>query len=120
MSYVVEAALLSVEVAVAATVLAFLAVAGGLGGLFVARRTWSHALGLVTMATLFCGGIALGYAIHYSYKVDPGVNGRYGLALAPMLVVALVASARGDWVRRGLWAVGLLTLVVDCYAMVAT
>ncbi len=74
----------------------------------------------MAMSALFLGGVVLGYAVHYSYKVDPGVSGRYGLALAPMLVVALVASAKGAWVRNGLWAFGVVALAVDLFATFST
>jgi hypothetical protein len=37
-----------------------------------------------------------------------------------MLVLALVASVRGVWVVRCLWALGLVTLVLSfCYMLVA-
>ena len=105
---------------VLATVLAYVALAGALSGLFVAPRRWFHWVGLVSVPALFVGGVAMGYAMHYSYKIDPQVGSRYGVALAPFLVVALVGAVRGRWVVRGLWALGAVTLVMSCYFMLST
>ena len=105
---------------VLATVLVYVTLAGGLSGLFVAPRRWFHWVGLVTVPALFVGGVAMGYVMHYSYKIDPSVGSRYGLALAPFLVLALVGAVRGRWTVWGLWALGFLTLIMNCYFMLGT
>ena len=94
---------------VMATVLAYVVVAGGLAGLFVRRREWNHWLGLTALPALYLGGIVLGVSLYLTYDIDPGLSGRYGMALAPMLLVALVASVRGAWTVWGLWALGVVT-----------
>ena len=103
--------------AVLEKLLEYLLIAGGLAGVFVTPRRWFHWLGLVTLPTLYLGGFVLGVSVYVTYNADPSLSGRYGLALAPMLVVALVASIRGVWIVRGLWAFGLLTLVSSLYFM---
>jgi hypothetical protein len=114
-----SAAWLSIQ-SLMSTLLRYLVLAGGLAGLFVRRRTWSHWLGLVTVPVLYIGGVALGFSIVWAYDSNPGLNGRYGLPLVPMLVLALVASVRGVWVVRCLWALGLVTLLLSfCYMLVA-
>ncbi|HXW33851.1 MAG TPA: hypothetical protein VEJ87_04675, partial [Acidimicrobiales bacterium] len=109
-SHVISAPMSAVSVdlqTIVATTLQYLLIAGGLAGLFVARRQWSHWLGLVTLPTLYVGGVLVGIAIFATYNADPSVSGRYGLSLAPFLVLALVASVRGRWVLRFLWAFAL-------------
>ena len=96
--------------AITATLLDYLLIAGGLAGLFVRRRSWEHWLGLLTMPALYLGGLVLGISLWITYNATPGLSGRYGLALAPFLVLALVAAVRGAWVLRGLWVFALATL----------
>jgi len=95
--------------AVMATLLSYVLVAGGLAALFVRRREWFHWMGLLCLPVLFVGGIVLGESLHLIYDIDPSVSGRYGLAVVPLLVVALVASVRGAWAVRSLWVLGLAT-----------
>jgi len=92
---------------IVATALQYLLLAGGLAGLFVIRRQWSHWVGLVTLPALYFGGVAVGIAIFITYDADPSISGRYALSLAPFLVLALIASIRGRWVERGLWIFAL-------------
>jgi hypothetical protein len=100
----------------AATVIEYLLrmllLAGGLAGLFVRRRDWYHVLGLLTIPMLYIGGVALGVAVWYAYNADPGLAGRYAMALAPLLIVTLVAAARGKWAFRGLWTFAVLTFTL--------
>jgi len=91
--------------------------AGAAGGFFVSTRRWYHWMGLVSIPVLYLGGVALGYAIHWSYNVDPSVSGRYGLAMAPLLIVALVASVRGRWVVGLLWCLGVAAFAFSLAAM---
>jgi hypothetical protein len=107
---------LSVQLqSVMATVLEYVVVAGGLAGLFVRRREWFHWLGLTTLSVLYLGGILLGLSLYLTYDINPSLSGRYGMALAPMLLVALVASVRGAWALWGLWILGLVTFCLSFY-----
>ncbi|HXW35411.1 MAG TPA: hypothetical protein VEJ87_12605, partial [Acidimicrobiales bacterium] len=63
--------------------------------------------------------VLLGVAIYFEYGVDPGISGRYGLALAPFLVLALVASIRGRWIARGLWLFAVASFGLDVFFMLA-
>jgi hypothetical protein len=83
----------------------------------VSRRRWSHWVGLVTVAMLYVGGIVLGASVYLTYRTDPQIQGRYGLALVPLLIMALVASARGRWIVWGLWALGVVTFGMSLYFM---
>jgi hypothetical protein len=100
-----------------ASALMYLLVAAGLSGIFVTPRKWPHWLGLFTVAGLFFGGIALGISIWLSYNVDPGLSGKYGLALAPFLVLTLIALIRGRWALFATWFVGLSGLALDLWIM---
>jgi hypothetical protein len=101
--------------AVMATVLSYVLVAGGLAALFVRRREWFHWMGLLCLPALFLGGVALGESLHLTYDIDPSVSGRYGMAVVPLLVVALVASVRGAWALRCVWVLGLATYALSFY-----
>jgi hypothetical protein len=105
--------------AITAQILQYLLLAGGVSGLFVLRRQWHHWLGLVCLPLLYIGGIALGISIWFVYHADPGVTGRYGLALAPFLAIALTAAARGKGVLVGIWLFALLNFGLDFYFMLA-
>ena len=105
--------------AIMAKLLEYLLLAGGLAGLFVRRRAWYHWLGLVSVPLLYVGGVALGVSIWRSYAMDPGLSGRYGIAVAPFLAVALVAALRGIWLERGVWAFAILTFALSIYFMLA-
>lgn len=100
-----------------ATAITYLVVAGSAAALFVRRRQWSHWLGLVSMPVLFLGGIVLGVGIWRTYAANPGLDGRYGLSVAPLLILALVGSVRSLWPRIGLWAFGLITFSLSFYFM---
>jgi Dolichyl-phosphate-mannose-protein mannosyltransferase len=100
---------------IAATLLAYLLVAGGLSGLFVSPRQWYHWLGLVSVPLLYVGGVILGISIWRTYNSDPGLSGRYGLSLAPFLALALCAAGRGAWLLRAIWLFGLLIFGLTIY-----
>jgi hypothetical protein len=87
---------------ITATIAEYLLLAAGLAGLFIKPRKWAHWLGLFSMASLYVGGILLGIGVWRTYNVDPSLSGRYGLAVAPLLALALVATLRGKWVTRAL------------------
>lgn len=104
---------------VLAYLLTALVLAGGLSGLFASPRRWFHWTGLVAVAGLFVGGVALGYSIHYAYKVDSGLSGRYGLGLVPLLVLTLLAASRGKWVLGGIWAFGTFSFVTTAFVILS-
>jgi hypothetical protein len=97
--------------------LKFLLLAAALSALFVTPRRWAHALGLISFGTLLAGGVAFGEGLHVTYNIDPGLSGRYGLAMVPLLVLVLVASVRGHWAERGTWALGALMLLANLVAL---
>jgi len=99
--------------------LGYLFIAGGAAGLFVRPRRWHHWLGLLTLAALFVGGIVLGVGIWLTYDADPGLSGRYGLALLPFLAIALVTAVRGRWVLGGLWASAIALCGLDFFYMLS-
>jgi hypothetical protein len=105
--------------AIMAQILQYLLLAGGVSGLFVLRRHWYHWLGLACLPLLYIGGVALGISIWFVYHADPGVTGRYGLALAPFLAIALVAAVRGTFILVGIWLFALLTFGLSFYFMLA-
>ena len=88
-------------------VLRTLLLAGGLAGLFVSRRRWHHWTGLLSVGVLYVGGIVLGIGLWVTYDIDPALSGRYGMSLAPLLALGLVAAMRGRVARGLLWVVGV-------------
>jgi len=88
-------------------VLRTLLLAGGLAALFVRRRLWYHWMGLTSVVALYCGGLVLGVGLLFSYDIDPSLTGRYGMSLAPLLALGLVAAIRGMAVLKALWLVAL-------------
>jgi hypothetical protein len=74
-------------------------------------------LGLISLGTLLAGGFAFGIGLRQTYSIDPGLSGRYGLAMVPLLVLVLVASVRGRWAERGVWTLGGLMLVANLVAL---
>jgi len=101
--------------AIAGTLLMYLLVAGGLAGLFVRRRQWFHWMGLFTVPLLYAGGVALGISIWRTYNTDPGLSGRYGMSMAPLLALSLCAACRGKWALRVIWLFGLLSFGLSFY-----
>jgi hypothetical protein len=83
---------------ITATFLQYALLAGGAAALFVRRRIWAHWVGLTSIIALYVGGIVLGIGLLRTYSSDPSLSGRYGLAVAPFLALALVATVRGRWV----------------------
>jgi hypothetical protein len=100
-------------------VLRTLLLAGALSALFVRRRLWYHWMGLSSVAVLYFGGVVLGVGLWLSYDIDPSVTGRYGMSLAPMLALGLVAGIRGRTVLRALWVVALAVFATTlCFTLV--
>jgi hypothetical protein len=95
--------------------LTLLLVGGALAGLFVSPRRWPHALGLIAVPMLYFGGVAFGLALMKTYDADPGLSGRYGLAMGPVLMLALVGSLEGRWAQR---AVALFAAAFYCTTFV--
>ncbi len=98
--------------------LPLLVVGGSLTGLFVSPRRWWHALGLIAVPVLYLGGLALGLALVISYDIDPGLSGRYGLSVAPLMVLALAASLTGAWPKRAVGAFAVTLLIATLAVMV--
>jgi hypothetical protein len=101
------------------TVLGLLFVGVGLAGLFVLRRGWPHVLGLLSLAALYVGGVAFGLGLLITYGGSPGLSGRYGLSVAPLLALALAGALAGDWAVRAVGALALL-LVGSTVAVMLT
>jgi hypothetical protein len=78
----------------------FLLIAAGMAGLFVSPRRWPHVLGLIAVPLLYVGGVVFGVGLMITYDIDPALSGRYGLAMAPLLVLVLAASLIGRWAQR--------------------
>lgn len=98
-------------------VLSYLLIGAGVAGLFVPRRRWPHVVGLVAVPLLPLGGIALGIAIVRTYGIAPGLSGRYGMSLAPLLVLALAASLEGRWTVRAVGLLGVASFVTTLVVM---
>jgi hypothetical protein len=99
------------------TMLGLVFVAAGLAGLFVVRRQWPHVLGLVSTAALYGGGVAFGAGLLLTYGGDPGLSGRYGLSVAPLLALALAGALAGPWAVRAAGAFALVLVGVTFVAM---
>jgi hypothetical protein len=84
--------------------LAFLIIAAGLSGLFVSPRRWPQVLGLIAVPSLYLGGVVFGVGLMLNYDIDPGLSGRYGVSMAPLLIFVLVTTVEGKWAQRGLTA----------------
>jgi hypothetical protein len=80
----------------------------------VRPRRWSHWLGLVSLPVLYIGGFVVSVGLWWTFRIAPSNSARYGLCVAPLLALALVASVRGRWAVNGLWifAVALFGLTV--------
>jgi hypothetical protein len=100
--------------------LAFLLMGGGLAGLFVAPRRWPHVVGLISVPALYFGGvvIGLGFIVGFDTNAAAGVSGRYGLSVAPLLLLALAASLRGRWALGAVGFIALASFVVTFVVMV--
>ena len=95
---------------VTATLTELLFLSGALAGLVVRPRKCPHWLGVLSLVVLYVGGLVLGFVVWRTYKDDPGVTGRYGLCVAPLLALALASSIRRRWAVYGLWVFSLATL----------
>jgi hypothetical protein len=98
-------------------VLQYLILAGGLAWLFVRPRRWSHWLGVVALPVLYLGGVVLAASVYLTYDANPGVSGRYGLSLAPVLVLGLIGSLRGRWAGRMLGIFAVASVALSFYFM---
>ena len=95
-----------------------LVLAGGLSGLFVSARKWNHWIGITALGSLVIGGALFGASLKLIYQIDPGLSGRYGLAVGPLLILALVAGASGVWVIRALWLFALASTITTFCVLV--
>jgi hypothetical protein len=98
--------------------LSYLLIGGALTGLFVSRRRWSHVLGLIAVPTLYLGGVALGVAIVRTYAMTPGLSGRYGMSMAPLLAVVLADSLDRGWPVKVVGLFGAVAFVTTLAVLV--
>jgi hypothetical protein len=105
---------------VMSTVLQFAVLAGALAWLFVRPRLWSHWLGIVALPALYVGGVVLGVSVYLTYHADPGLSGRYGLSVAPLLVLGLIGSLQGRVARVLLGAFAVVSVGMSFYFMLAS
>jgi hypothetical protein len=98
--------------------LKYLLLGAGLSALFVTPRRWPHALGFIALVTLLAGGFAFGAGLRLNYVINPGLSGRYGLSIVPLLILVLAAGVRGRWTGRGIWAFGGLMLTANLAALI--
>jgi hypothetical protein len=99
-------------------VLNFLIIGAALAGLFVTPRRWSHVLGLLALPTLFIGGVVFGVGLKITYRIDPGLSGRYGLSMIPLLVIVLAAELKGRWAQGAMAAFGVALFTTTLAVMV--
>jgi hypothetical protein len=99
--------------------LSFLVIGAALAGLFVSPRRWPHLLGLILVPVLYVGGLILGAGLMVSYRIDPGLTGRYALSLAPLLMLVLAASLAGKWPHRVLALFAAAVFVTTFVVMVS-
>jgi hypothetical protein len=57
-------------------------------------------LGLITVPTLFLGGVALGLSLSLTYGMNPVLQPRHTLSLGPVLAIVLAAAVAGRWPTR--------------------
>jgi hypothetical protein len=100
--------------------LAFLLIGGGLSGMFVSPRRWPHVLGLISVPALYLGGVILGigFIIGFDTNAGSGISGRYGMSVAPLLLLALAASLRGRWAVGAVGFIALASFVVTFVVLV--
>jgi hypothetical protein len=105
---------------ITATIAEGLLLVGGLAGFFVRPRRWPQWTGVLSLFVLYIGGIGLGVAIWWTYNADPGVTGRYGLSVAPLLALALAATVRRQWTIFGLSFFSVGTVVATYFYLLAS
>ena len=96
-----------------------LPIGAGLSFLFARTRRWAHWLGLISLPVLWLGGWALGISILEEYGYYTVLPGRYGLSVAPLLILAVVGAFEGRWPTRMMWAVSLLFFGLTFFYMYA-
>jgi hypothetical protein len=101
------------------TLLSFLVIGAGLSGLFTAVRRWPQALGLIAVPALYVGGVIFGLGLMITYKIDPGLSGRYALSLGALLMLVLAASTAGRWSQRVLGTFAAAFFVTTFTVMVS-
>jgi hypothetical protein len=85
----------------------------------VRPRRWPQWTGILSLLILYVGGIGLGLAIWRTYDADPGVTGRYGLCVAPLLALALGATLRRQWAIYGMWIFSVVTVGATYFYLLA-
>ena len=97
--------------------LLYLPLAAGLAILFKKKPNFFNWLGFLTLGTLYFGGFILGCAMWKTYDIDPGLSGRYGLCLAPFLIITVLGLASNKLPRLGIWFLGLIGVALDLWIM---
>jgi hypothetical protein len=99
--------------------LGFLLIGAGLAGMFVSPRRWQHVIGLISVPALYFGGvvIGLGFMVGFGTDAGAGVSGRYGMSVAPLLLLGLAASLRGRWAVGAVAVLAVASLVVTLAVM---
>lgn len=100
--------------------LTFILIGGGLAGLFVAPRRWPQVVGLLSVPALYLGGVVLGLGFMWGFDTNAGegISGRYGMSVAPLLLLALAASLRGRWAVGAVGLIALASFVVTFVVLV--
>lgn len=87
--------------------------------LFVTHRRWPQALGMIALTVLCAGGLVLAVGFMVLYDQDPAPNLRYGISMAPLLVLAFAAALVGRWARVGFIAFAVALFATTVGALVA-
>ncbi len=101
-----------------AGLLEFLILAPGLAWFVVREKLWTHWMGLVSLPVLYLGGIVIGISFVITYKVPPATAGRYGLAVAPLLLLALVGSLHDAAAKYAVGAFAAFGAALTVYLMI--
>jgi hypothetical protein len=100
------------------TLLGFVIIGGAIAGLFVTPRRWSHTLGLIAVPTLYAGGVLFGFGLVINYRIDPGLSGRYGVSMVPLIVLVIAANLAGRWAKGAVALFGFALFAVTFAVMV--
>lgn len=98
--------------------LGFLIIGGALTGLFVTPRRWSHTLGLIAVPMLYAGAVLFGGGLVINYGIDPGLSGRYGVSMVPLIVLVIAANLAGRWAKGAVALLGFALFATSFAVMV--
>lgn len=107
--------------AVLAFFLRLLVLGAALSGCFAARgRDWWQVVGPAAVAGLYAGGFVLGVGMWRIQNAAPGLSGRYGLAVVPLLLLVLGAAVQGRTARVALLTGSGLYAIVTAWIQLQT